>query len=156
MDFSVEALQGLASRTAEFATLDNGLQLAVIAFALVVGGIVFRLIDRKLAARLDRGGLTMPHEHLLRTTRRLVFPLATLVLVIAGRTAFELLGYRNGLMDIAAQLLVALAVIRMHQAHGQTRIPSSSLREKPRISSTLSFRKTCSEMRWSLRDQRPR
>ena len=50
---------------------------------------------------------------MLRTARRLVFPLVTLVAVIAGRLVITQLGYAGGLLDVAAQLLIALAVIRV-------------------------------------------
>ena len=113
MEFSVQALQDLSLQTLEHATLENGLQLAVIAIALLVGGGVLRYTDRLLLARLEQGGLTQLRDVLLRAARRLVFPLVTLIVVIAGRLVITQLGYAGGLLDIAAQMLIALAVIRV-------------------------------------------
>ena len=46
MEISVQALQDLSLKTLEYATLENGLQLVVIAIALLVGGGVLRYTDR--------------------------------------------------------------------------------------------------------------
>lgn len=113
MEFSLEALQGLVSRISEYATLETGLQLAVVAAALLVAGFIHRPADRVLSARLDRTALKLPGEVVLRLARRLVFPLAALLSVLLGLFVFRVLGYPVGLLEIAAQLLLALAVIRM-------------------------------------------
>ncbi len=113
MEFSLEALQGLVSRISEYATVETGLQLAVVVIALVVGGFIHRPADRILSARLDQPGLKLPGEVMLRLARRLVFPLVAFLVILAGLFLLRVLGYPVGLLEIAAQLLVALAVIRM-------------------------------------------
>lgn len=113
MEFSLEALQGLVSRISEYATVETGLQLAVVVTALVVAGFIHRPADRALSERLDRAALKLPREVVLRLARRLVFPLAALLSVLLGLFVFRVLGYPVGLLEIAAQLLLALAVIRM-------------------------------------------
>jgi small-conductance mechanosensitive channel len=113
MDFSMAALQDLVSRLAAYATLETGLQLGVIAIALVVATTVHGMADRRLSARLERGGLSMPREYLLRMARRLVFPLSALLVVMAASPLFPLFDYPNALLGIAARLLAALAVIRL-------------------------------------------
>ena len=113
MEFSLPALQGLVAQISEYATVETGLQLAVVAAALVVAGFIHRPADRALSARLDRTALKLPREVLLRLARRLVFPLAALLAVLLGLFVFRVLGYPVGLLEIAAQLLLALAVIRM-------------------------------------------
>lgn len=113
MGFSLEALQGLVSRISEFATVEAGSQLTVIATAMVVAGFIYRPADRRLSARLDRNGLKQPGEVALRLARRLVFPLSAFLVVLLGLFIFQLTGYPEGLLEIAAQLLVALIVIRM-------------------------------------------
>ena len=113
MEFSVAALQGMVTRFSGYATLETGFQLVVIAVALLVGMTVHGMSDRRLSARLERGGLSMPHDFLLRMVRRLVFPLSTLLVVLAGYPLFPLFDYPNALLGIAARLLAALAVIRL-------------------------------------------
>lgn len=113
MDLSLDSLQGLASDLLQYATLDNGLQLTVVVAALVVAGSIRHFTDKSLSTRLEQTGMKLPREVLLRSARRLVFPLVALLVIIVGRAILQLLGYPNGLLGIAAQLLVALAVIRM-------------------------------------------
>lgn len=115
MEFSVEALQGLLTRLLQYATPETGLQLAVVVIALVVAGTVRHFADRRLSYGLKEDGpaIKLPRDILLRSARRLVFPLVALLLIFAGSMIFRGLGFPQGLLDIAAQLLVALAVIRM-------------------------------------------
>ncbi|MDH5513557.1 MAG: hypothetical protein OEY45_00170, partial [Gammaproteobacteria bacterium] len=96
MEFSLEALQGLVSRISEYATMETGLQLAVVAAALLVAGFIHRPADRVLSARLDRTALKLPGEVVLRLARRLVFPLAALLAVLLGLFVFRVLGYPVG------------------------------------------------------------
>ncbi|MBT8121636.1 MAG: mechanosensitive ion channel protein MscS, partial [Gammaproteobacteria bacterium] len=113
MELSVEALKGLVLRLGEYATLDIGVQLAIIAVAILVAWSVHHVADKSLSARLDRHGLTLPREILIRLARRLVFPLAALPVVLAGLFVLQILDYPNGLLDIAAQLLIALGLVRI-------------------------------------------
>ena len=113
MQFSLESLQELLASLMQHATLDNGLQLIVVLVAIVVAGSINHLADRKFFAGLDQHELKLPRDILLRSARRLVFPLIALLVIIIGRAILQLFGYPNALLGIAAQLLVALAVIRM-------------------------------------------
>ena len=113
MEISAEALKGLFLRLGEYATLDVGVQLAIIAVAILVAWSVHHVADKSLSARLDRHGLTLPREISIRLARRLVFPLAALPVVLAGLFVLQVLDYPNGLLDIAAQLLIALGLVRI-------------------------------------------
>ncbi|MBT8116210.1 MAG: hypothetical protein KJO66_00125, partial [Gammaproteobacteria bacterium] len=91
MEFSVEALKGLVLRLGEYATPDTGVQLAVIVLAVFVAWSVHHVADRALSARLDRTGLTLPREVAIRLARRLVFPLAALLVVLAGLFVLQII-----------------------------------------------------------------
>jgi small-conductance mechanosensitive channel len=103
----------LLKQLEHYATLETGLQLIPILLAVAVAAVIHRLTDRKLAARLKAPGLTLLRELILRSGRRLVFPLAALLVVLTGRLVLHLLGHETALLEIVAQLLIALAVIRM-------------------------------------------
>ena len=113
MEFSVEALKGLVLRLGEYATPDTGVQLAVIVLAVLVAWSVHHVADRALSARLDRAGQTLPREVAIRLARRLVFPLAALLIVLAGLFVLQIINYPRGLLEIAAQLLIALGLVRV-------------------------------------------
>jgi small-conductance mechanosensitive channel len=55
----------------------------------------------------------MPHDFMLRTARRLVFPLSAVLVVLAASSLFTVFDYPAALLGIAARLLAALAVIRL-------------------------------------------
>jgi small-conductance mechanosensitive channel len=113
MQLSFEALQGQVAKLAQYANMEYGLQVLVVLAAIIIAASVHRLLDSGLSARLDKSDQKLPREIMLRSSRRLIFPLAAFLVIIAGRMLLQLFGYPNGLLDIAAQLLVALAVIRM-------------------------------------------
>jgi len=113
MEFSVEALKGLIIRLADYATLETGISLAVVVIAVLVAWSVHRVVDRALSSRLDQQGLTARHEVTTRLARRLVFPLVALLAVLAGLFVLRAIDYPYGLLKIAANLLVALALVRM-------------------------------------------
>ncbi len=103
----------LLQELARYVTLETGLQLIPVLLAVAVAAVIHRLIDRKLAARLKAPGLTLLRELILRSGRRLVFPLSALLILLTGRVLLQLLGHETALLGIVAQLLVALAIIRM-------------------------------------------
>jgi small-conductance mechanosensitive channel len=113
MDEMVLDIGSLLQQLAHYVTLETGLQLVMILLAVAVAAFIHHLTDRKLAARLETPGLILSRELILRSGRRLVFPLSALLIVLAGRLVLQLLGHETALLGIVAQLLIALAIIRM-------------------------------------------
>ena len=113
MDMFAFDIDSLLQQLASYVSLETGLQLTVVLLALIVAAVTHHFTDRNLAARLKTPGLAQLRQLILRSGRRLVFPLAALLIVLAGRLALRLLGHETALLEIVAQLLVALAVIRM-------------------------------------------
>ena len=113
MDAISMNLDELMERFSGYATLDTGLQLIVIITAVAMAGFVFHFADKALLRRIEEPGLGMLREFLLRSARRLVFPLTTGLAVLAGQVALRALGHTTALLGIVAQLLIALAIIRM-------------------------------------------
>ncbi len=113
MDMSAFDFGSVMQELSSYLTLETGLQGLVLLLALVVAFTAYQYSDRKLKARIEQPGLSMPRNLILRSGRRLVFPLAALAIVIIGRVALMLLGHKTALLEIVAQLLLALAVVRM-------------------------------------------
>lgn len=109
----LKLLQDLVSTLIQYANMETGLQLLVVLVAIVIAGIAHTYSDKILAARLEQKALHLFRELLLRTARRLIFPLTALLVVIAGRMILQLLGYPNGLLEVVSELLIALAVVRV-------------------------------------------
>lgn len=112
MESIVATLQNLAAQLQQHANLETGVQLLAIAAALVVAALVHRMFDGRLVSRLETKQ-SLPLEIGLRIARRLLFPLTAMVAVMLARAALAIPGYETALLDIAAQLLLALAVIRV-------------------------------------------
>jgi small-conductance mechanosensitive channel len=113
MDMFEFDLASLLQQLEHYATLETGLQLALVLLAIAVAFVIYRFADKRLAASLDIPELPLPRKFMLHSGRRLVFPLAALLLVLAGDLVLRLLGYDAALLEVVAKLLFALAVIRM-------------------------------------------
>jgi small-conductance mechanosensitive channel len=113
MDEMVLDIGSLLQQLAQYATLETGLQLAVVLLATGVAYVIYRFTDRKLAGRLAVPGLPLLRRLILHSGRRLVFPLSALLVVLAGSLVLVLLGHETALLGIVAKLLFALAVVRM-------------------------------------------
>lgn len=88
-------------------------QPAVLVIALFGAWLVHRTLGKTLATQ---AGNTEAHRLRLltvKTSRRLLFPVAMLLGVFAGRAVLDNQGIGIGLLDIAVPLLLSLALIRL-------------------------------------------
>lgn len=85
-------------------------QAVVIFLAIVVASLLSKRVQSLLEARSTGSGI----RHLaVRTIQRVLWPLATLVVVVSGRAVLEFEGVPVLLLDILVPILVALAVVRV-------------------------------------------
>jgi len=90
-----------------------GIQLLFV--LLVSAGVwaVFRYVQKALAEQLARQNQSFLRGVLLHTGLRLVFPLTVLAGVLIERLVARLMGYETPVLDVLAELLVVLAIIRL-------------------------------------------
>ena len=89
------------------------LQLPAVLIAVAVAWVIHHFVQKSLARQPGSGSPGRLRSWLLQTGERLAFPLSALVAVLAGRLVFRLLGYDTDVLDVLAQLLFALAVVRL-------------------------------------------
>ena len=98
------------------ATLDVtaiGLQLLVIGLAVAGGWIVQRYYHSAFASHFGDDPIKGVRKFSIRIGRRLVFPLSAALFALIGRLILQPLGFETRLLEIAIQLMLALAVIRL-------------------------------------------
>jgi small-conductance mechanosensitive channel len=113
MEFGGPLLDWLRAEFSDLNVLVFGLQLLFLLVAAAGAWVIHRYARKALVRKLAAQDLSLMHGMLLRTGLRLVFPLSTLAGVLAGRLVFHLMGYETVVLDVLAQLLVALAIIRL-------------------------------------------
>jgi small-conductance mechanosensitive channel len=89
------------------------LQLCLLGVAAVIAWFIREYLHRHIGVRLDVEGMSLFRSTLLEFGQRLAFPLSALLTVVAGRLLLQLYGYTTPVLDLLAQLLVALAIIRI-------------------------------------------
>lgn len=107
------SLQTVLEGISAYANLETVIQLSIILVAAAVGGYVHHLLDKTLVRSLETQGGGMSRQIMLQTASRLLFPLVVLLIVFVASVALRLAGHVTGLLVIVANLLVALAVIRL-------------------------------------------
>ncbi len=112
MESIPELLRDISARLMQYANLESGFQVLTIIVAIAVAGLVHRVVDKSMAQRLERKH-AMPVDFVMRTSRRLVFPLAGVAIMFFARLVLGALEYNTDLLDIAANLLIALAIVRV-------------------------------------------
>jgi small-conductance mechanosensitive channel len=106
----------LGSAIAEFdsrGALVVTIQLLVVLLVSAGAWAVFRYAQKSLAEQLTRQNLSFSRGVLLHTGLRLVFPLTVLAGVLVERLVARLMGYESPVLDVLAELLVVLAIIRL-------------------------------------------
>ncbi|MEW6415355.1 MAG: mechanosensitive ion channel domain-containing protein [Pseudomonadota bacterium] len=89
-------------------------QAGVVALAAVGAWLVHRTLGHGLAAEAGDDADAYAVRHLARRTlQRILFPLAMLLGVLAGRALLLRMGMPVGALDLAVPLLVSLATIRL-------------------------------------------
>jgi small-conductance mechanosensitive channel len=88
-------------------------QVGLLAVAAIIAWFIHRYLKKEVRERLDVEGMSVFRNTLLNFGQRLVFPLSGLFVVVTGRLALQLYGYTTPVLDLLAQLLVALAIIRI-------------------------------------------
>jgi small-conductance mechanosensitive channel len=89
------------------------LQMGLLAVAAVIAWFVHRHLQKHIRGRLDTAGMSVFRSTLLEFWQRLAFPLSALLAVVSGRLVMQLYGYSTPILGTLAQLLVALAIIRI-------------------------------------------
>jgi small-conductance mechanosensitive channel len=89
------------------------LQMGLLAVAGVIAWFVHRHLQKHIGDRLDTAGMSVFRSTLLEFGQRLAFPLSALLAVVSGRLVMQLYGYSTPILGTLAQLLVALAIIRI-------------------------------------------
>jgi small-conductance mechanosensitive channel len=89
------------------------LQLLLMAAAGIAAFFVHRHSHKAFSERLQHEGLSVTHRLLLDAGQRLALPLSGLFAVLLGRLAFSVAGFETPLLDAIAQLLIALAFVRL-------------------------------------------
>lgn len=89
------------------------LQVGLLAVAAIIAGFIHRHLKKELGERLDAEGMSVFRKTLLKFGQRLVFPLSGLFAVVSGRLVLQLYGYSTPVLGLLAELLVALAIIRI-------------------------------------------
>lgn len=87
-------------------------QLALVAFSLVAGWLVYRGCLGYLSRALD-GAASRWRRTLLGAARRLVFPLALFLLVALGRALLVVMERPHEVADLAVALALSLAAVRL-------------------------------------------
>lgn len=89
-------------------------QVGVVALAAAGAWLVHRTLGHGLATQVKDDADAYAVRHLARRTlQRILFPLAMLLGVLAGRALLERLDMPVGALDLAVPLLVSLATIRL-------------------------------------------
>lgn len=89
-------------------------QIGVVALAAAGAWLVHRTLGHGLATQVEDDADAYAVRHLARRTlQRILFPLAMLLGVLAGRALLERLDMPVGALDLAVPLLVSLATIRL-------------------------------------------
>lgn len=112
MDALPELLHEIAGKLMQYANLQTGFQVAGIAAAIAVAGIVHRIADRSIERQLERKH-PLPVDFAMRAVRRLIFPLAGLAVLFVLRLVLQAFERHVELLEIAANLLLALAIVRV-------------------------------------------
>jgi small-conductance mechanosensitive channel len=89
------------------------LYVGLLAVAAIIAGFIHRYLKKEVGERLDVEGMSVFRNTLLNFGQRLVFPVSGLFAVVSGRLVLQLYGYTTPVLDLLAQLLVALAIIRI-------------------------------------------
>jgi small-conductance mechanosensitive channel len=113
MEFFASLLAELQSWYEERGLLVVIMEAGLLGVAAVIAWFVHRYLQKHIGQRLDAAGKSVLRSMLLELGQRLVFPLSALLAVISGRLVLQLLGYTTPALNILAQLLVALAIIRV-------------------------------------------
>ncbi len=113
MEFFTTLQAGLQTWYDERGLLVVILQLGLLAIAAIIAGFIHRHLRKELGQRLDVAGMPVFRSTLLKFGQRLAFPLSALLAVVSGRLVLQLYGYPTPVLDLLAQLLVALAIIRI-------------------------------------------
>ncbi|MEN8108741.1 MAG: hypothetical protein ABFS22_12150 [Pseudomonadota bacterium] len=88
-------------------------QVGLLLVAAVIAWFIQRYVKKKLEQRLAVEGMSNLRITLLKLGQRLVFPLTFLLAVLVSRLILQQYNYSTPISDLLAQLLAALAVIRM-------------------------------------------
>ncbi len=89
------------------------LQVLLMVAAAIAAFFVHRYSHKTLSEHLQQDDIPLLRKLLLNAGQRLALPLSGLFAVLVGHLGFRAAGFETPLLDIIAQLLVALAVIRM-------------------------------------------
>jgi small-conductance mechanosensitive channel len=111
----------IESYLVKYGTIDVGIQLLLLLSALILALLFHKIFEkwfikknhlnlesRKILSRTDRGMIQG-----MRTMRRIVFPLATALMLLATSLILESLGLAHNLLSILLPLFVALAIVRL-------------------------------------------
>ncbi len=105
-------LQWLQSEVAVHGAYVLAMQLLVVLGALAIAWLILRKARESLFGYKGSSNLTGFRDWLLSTGLRLAFPISLLIGLLIGRLVYHLFGFETDLLDVLAQLVVALALIR--------------------------------------------
>ena len=112
MEFIATLQTGIQAWFDERSPLVVAMQVGLLAVATLIAWFIQRHLKKELATRLGAEGMTGFRSILLEFGQRLVFPVTFLVAVVLGRMVLQQFGYSTPVLNLLAQLLIALAVIR--------------------------------------------
>ncbi|GAB4538559.1 MAG: mechanosensitive ion channel [Parvularculaceae bacterium] len=103
----------IARAREQFLSIDVGVQFAVIAFALFVGGFAAPQIKKLIARTLEPHAAAGVARRSVTALRLLSGPIISFVLLHAGSVAAQAAGYGRGWIDAAISLMTAWIAIRL-------------------------------------------
>jgi small-conductance mechanosensitive channel len=112
MKFISTLQTGIQAWYDERSPLVVAIQVGLLAVAALIAWFIQRYLKKELIRRLGVEGTSIHRSNLLKLGQRLVFPVTALVAVVIGRLVLQQFGYSTPVLDLLAQLLVALAIIR--------------------------------------------